>query len=92
MFITVQEKIPLKTMNTKEASTAPIIGPKMGTQAYFQSLLRFIFIGRKKCMSLGPRSRAGLMAYPVGPPSDKPIPSTTSATGRALSEPSPTSG
>src|SRR5262245_2965599 len=28
----------------------------------------------------GPRSRAGLMAYPVGPPSEAPMPTTSSAT------------
>ena len=28
----------------------------------------------------GPRSRAGLIAYPVGPPSELPIPITTKAT------------
>ena len=31
----------------------------------------------------GPRSRAGLIAYPVGPPSDRPMTRTSRPTGRA---------
>jgi len=78
--------------NTTAASAAPSIGPRIGTQQYFQSLSRLNGKGRRECMIRGPRSRAGLMAYPVGPPKDKPRPSTTRATGNALIEPSPTSG
>src|SRR5882762_4297859 len=33
-------------------------------------------MGRIACAMRGPRSRAGLIAYPVGPPSDIPIPQT----------------
>ncbi len=35
----------------------------------------------------GPRSRAGLTANPVGPPSDKPIPNSSNATGNASNAP-----
>ncbi len=38
-------------------------------------------------MILGPRSRTGLIAYPVGPPKLNPIPSTNNATGKASSAP-----
>src|SRR5690625_6700330 len=45
----------------------------MGTQAYFQSDPPLPGIGRSACAILGPRSRAGLIAYPVVPPKDIPI-------------------
>ncbi len=35
-------------------------------------------------MIRGPRSRAGLIAYPVGPPSDMPMTRTSSATARPV--------
>src|SRR5690606_21713449 len=41
-------------------------------------------------MILGPRSRAGLIAYPVVPPSAKPITHTKKATGTAPNAPNPT--
>jgi hypothetical protein len=56
---------PQNNINPTAAIIAPIIGPRTGTQAYFQSLSRLFGIGRRKCMIRGPRSRAGLMAYPV---------------------------
>lgn len=59
------------------------MGPATGTIAYPQSLLPLPCIGSKKCMILGPKSLAGLMAHPVGPPNPKPIPATKSATGSA---------
>src|SRR6266436_1124947 len=33
-------------------------------------------MGRMACAMRGPRSRAGLIAYPVGPPRDIPMPQT----------------
>src|SRR6187401_244620 len=32
----------------------------------------------------GPKSRAGLIAYPVGPPSERPMPNTNKAYGKAF--------
>ena len=66
-----------------------MIGPTTGTQAYPQSLEPLPLIGRKACAMRGPRSRAGLMAYPVGPPREAPMPTTRRATGSAPSGPSP---
>lgn len=63
------------------------MGPNTGTAAYPQSLLPFPLIGRIKCMILGPKSLAGLMAQPVGPPNPKPIPPTNRATGNADNDP-----
>ena len=40
----------------------------------------------------GPKSLAGLMAYPVGPPNDKPMPNTNSETGNAFSVPNEEKG
>src|SRR5437867_7990386 len=51
-------------------------GPITGIGAYPQSEPPFPSIGRIACAMRGPRSRAGLIAYPVGPPSDNPIPQT----------------
>src|SRR5699024_2984767 len=50
--------------------TPPIIGPMTGIQAYPQSDVPFPGIGNKACMIRGPKSRAGLIAYPVAPPKD----------------------
>ena len=72
---------------TKAAATPPAAGPKTGIHAYHQALLPFPFMGNKACIILGPRSRAGLIAYPVGPPKLIPIPKTNSATGKASKEP-----
>src|SRR5699024_8086270 len=58
---------------TAAPSAPPESGPKIGTGAYFQFESPLHGIGIKKCASLGPKSRAGLMAYPVVPPSDRPI-------------------
>src|SRR5699024_12105036 len=44
-----------------------------GIQAYPQSDVPFPGIGNKACMIRGPKSRAGLIAYPVAPPTDTPI-------------------
>src|SRR5215472_16929159 len=65
---------------TATASIAPATGPSTGTQAYRQPELPFPAIGRIECASRGPRSRAGLIAYPVVPPSDRPIPQTSAPT------------
>jgi len=55
------------------ARPAPIIGPTQGTQEYCQSELPLLLIGKIACIILGPKSRAGLIAKPVGPPNPKPI-------------------
>jgi len=65
---------PLKIRNIAAASDAPRNGPRIGTHAYFQSLSRLPGIGRRKCIFRGPRSRAGFIAYPVGPPMTDPAP------------------
>ena len=59
------------------------MGPITGISAYPQSLGPLPFIGSKKCMILGPKSLAGLIAQPVGPPNPKPIPATNKETGKA---------
>lgn len=51
-----------KNTNIPAANAAPTIGPTIGTQEYFQSLSLLLWIGSKKCIILGPRSRAGLIA------------------------------
>src|SRR5659263_393130 len=61
-------------------STPPTRGPKTGTHAYDQSLEPLPLIGSRACTMRGPRSRAGLMAYPVGPPRLAPMPTTMRAT------------
>ena len=49
-------------MASKAASDAPIIGPITGIHEYPQSLDAFSFIGNIACISLGPKSLAGLIA------------------------------
>ena len=72
------------------ANTAPIDGPTTGTQLYPQSALAFNVPPRKRpTVQRGPRSRAGLIAYPVVPPQLTPIAHTKMATGNAPIEPKP---
>src|SRR5690554_624812 len=66
------------------------MGAKTGIHAYFQSLSSLLLKGINVCTILGPRSRAGLIAYPVVPPKLSPIEKTTKATGSAPSDPRPT--
>src|SRR5579864_8799644 len=54
----------------------PISGPITGTRAYPQSEPPLFLIGKTACATRGAKSRAGLIAYPVGPPRLKPIPQT----------------
>ncbi len=68
------------------------MGPIIGIQEYPQSLFRFRGIGNIVCIILGPKSLAGLIAYPVVPPSERPIAKTRKATGSASIDPIPTSG
>ena len=68
--------------------TAPTIGPITGIQAYDQSPEPLFGIGRILCIILGPRSLAGFIEYPVGPPILSPIPKTNKATGKASNDPS----
>ena len=55
---------------------APAAGPNTGIQAYPQSEVPLFLMGKIACMIRGPKSRAGLMAYPVVPPNPNPIPHT----------------
>src|SRR5699024_5713290 len=57
--------------------TAPMIGPTTGIQAYPQSEVPLPGMGSSACAIRGPRSRAGLIAYPVGPPRDRPMAKTS---------------
>lgn len=56
------------------AISAPAIGPNTGTHEYAQSFPPLFGIGSMACITRGPKSRAGLIAYPVGPPRDRPMP------------------
>src|SRR5439155_18246366 len=58
---------------TDAAIRPPMIGPATGIHAYPQSEFPLPAIGRSACASRGPKSRAGLIAYPVGPPNDRPM-------------------
>ncbi len=46
--------------------------------------MSFPLIGSKACMMRGPKSLAGLIAYPVGPPKDKPSPNINTPTIRGF--------
>src|SRR6267143_6248358 len=50
-----------------------INGPTIGTSAYPQSELPLSLMGRIALATRGPKSRAGLIAYPVGPPRPRPM-------------------
>src|SRR3954463_2077788 len=62
----------------------PIIGPTTGIHAYSQSDVPFPGIGRTACATRGAKSRAGLMAYPVGPPRLNPITQTSTPQNHGL--------
>src|SRR5580658_6284670 len=49
-----------------------IKGPIIGTNAYPQSEFPLSLIGRIAWATRGPKSRAGFIAYPVGPPRLRP--------------------
>src|SRR5262245_10205363 len=73
-------------------SGPPTRGPTIGTQAYFQSDGPLPEIGSSAWASRGPKSRAGLIAYPVGPPSDSPIANTSNPTSNGpnpVAQPAP---
>src|SRR5216683_271054 len=70
----------LKILTAPAANAAPTSGPRIGTHAYRQPDSPFPAIGSNECASRGPRSRAGLIAYPVVPPSESPIPQTSAPT------------
>src|SRR5579864_5779333 len=70
----------LNILMANPAAPPPSKGPIIGTSAYPQSDGPLPAIGRMAWAMRGPRSRAGLIAYPVGPPSDSPIPQTRQAT------------
>ncbi len=64
--------------------TPPVIGPKIGIHAYAQSDGPFLLMGKRAWAILGPRSRAGLIAYPVGPPRESPIAIISTPTTRGF--------
>src|SRR5947209_6334776 len=66
------------------ASTAPINGPMIGTGAYRQSDRPLAGIGRTACATRGAKSRAGFIAYPVGPPRLNPITQTSTPQNQGL--------
>src|SRR6478609_3608922 len=72
--------LPPSARNNSAPIAPPISGPTIGTQEYAQSEEPLPRIGRMAWATRGPRSRAGLIAYPVGPPSEAPMPTTSSAT------------
>src|SRR5699024_2895114 len=54
---------PVNTvLYTAAPSAPPVSGPTKGTNAYLKLEMPFPGIGRKKCASRGPKSRAGLIA------------------------------
>src|SRR5271154_2601860 len=60
------------------APMAPAInGPTIGTSAYPQSELPLSLMGRIAWARRGPKSRAGFIAYPVGPPRLRPSAQTS---------------
>src|SRR5690606_29083274 len=65
---------------SRPASTPPTRGPATGTQEQDQSPEPLPLMGSRAWAMRGARSRAGLMAYPVGPPRLAPMPTTMSAT------------
>src|SRR5699024_57328 len=53
---------PVNTvLYTAAPSAPPVSGPTKGTTAYLKLEMPFPGIGRKKCASRGPKSRAGLI-------------------------------
>src|SRR5215831_17310747 len=68
----------------KAAKAAPSSGPTTGTQEYDQSEPPLLATGNSACATRGPRSRAGLIAYPVVPPKDSPIDHTSMETKYGL--------
>src|SRR5204862_3820188 len=63
---------------------APMSGPMIGTGAYRQSEPPFAEIGRTACATRGLKSRAGLIAYPVGPPRLNPMTQTSTPQNHGL--------
>src|SRR4051794_8220369 len=68
----------------RAAKAAPSKGPMIGIGAYRQSELPLAGIGRTACAMRGAKSRAGLMAYPVGPPRLSPITQTSTPQNQGL--------
>src|SRR5256885_2919129 len=68
----------------RAAKAAPSKGPMIGIGAYRQSELPLAGIGRTACATRGAKSRAGLMAYPVGPPRLNPITQTSTPQNHGL--------
>src|SRR5437764_12497663 len=68
----------------RAAKAAPTKGPMIGIGAYRQSELPLAGIGRTACATRGAKSRAGLMAYPVGPPRLNPMTQTSTPQNHGL--------
>lgn len=64
------KKLLPQIRNSKETAVVIVT---IGIHAYPQFELPFPAIGRRACANLGPKSRAGLIAYPVVPPKLNPI-------------------
>ena len=77
------------TRYSNAANAAPIIGPNTGTHAYSALNDALSLMGTNECTMRGPKSLAGLIAYPVVPPNESPIAQTRKATGNAPIEPKP---
>lgn len=60
------------TIIKESTKNSPRIGPTTGIQAYRQFESPLVGIGKRKCMILGPKSRAGFNAAPVVPANDNP--------------------
>lgn len=77
----IKKRIYETTKNVSPANVAANNGATTGTHEYDQSLSLFPLIGRRKCIILGLKSRAGFIAYPVVPPNDIPIDAISIPTG-----------
>src|SRR6187200_1839180 len=62
-----------RILNRAAPSKPPINGPTMGIQLYDQSDDPLPGMGKTKWAIRGPKSRAGFMAKPVGPPRLSPM-------------------
>src|SRR5205807_4200527 len=82
-FSRKDQVIPTSLMMTA-ARPAPMSGPKIGTRAYPQSEPPLSLIGRTACATRGPKSLAGLIAYPVGPPRLNPMTHTSTPQNHGL--------
>src|SRR5699024_8787377 len=74
------DRTQMNAWEARPAMMAPTSGPKTGTHEYAQSEPPLFGIGSSEWTMRGPRSRAGLMAHPVGPASEASRATTMGAT------------